>query len=1098
MERIRRVMERDPYEGLFGRNDARESIRAHFDQLEENLKDNGRGWWGKRLRPFTWWNDSAEVDWKQMRRPSEDDSDSKPQSISPTSSASQQSPEAKIQKEQRSSNASIGSLNPAPLAEESVFDPITMRRVPKNSIPTSATTTKTVDKDTTVNILVKTFTPASSSNTKDLKVIGATKSSVSGEKWLRDSGFLQDRMQTIKDTTLTTSKPVKSEPPATDTAGSPNVQVTSSSPATAPTSKPSLAALIQQARSGSVHPAPAARASNNEADLSNRNLHAKKALEASWIKDRETRTKIQTITEAHFSHGLASNDGLAETVCYISNHRRNWPLKHMDAHALGSHRKMLLDSWARRQKQRPKSETPADKLLIAEVEKQKAAMQAFETEPRSFGPLGTDSSPTAAAVQTSVHAAAAVKSPAEILAEQHKAEERALVNEIKEIYEKAYGAIRAGTQTDGLKRCLHEYERDLPPGNYDFMMGQDNLEQELKRKGNSEEPRTTLKSGYEEPTYYDKQMGPAAYTFKMGQDNLEQELKDNAKRIEAPEATSESATSQQSPGITKQQSTEPTSPSSAPVPSQQPSTTPSQPQPGPSSEQAPKKKQEGLREILGRIRAKAPPAPTTPSATPTRQSVPAPVQDAVRLGDLEPLATLRPSTFGASTTSAAASARELTAGSGASASDTQLYAILAYDRADDLVHAASATSSFTPPTGERILSVGDALTRLHAPAKFISPLANLQSKGYDIVSANRKLLVLKRTRSADSNALLEEPSAKESALGSTVTKKISEPHVEESPSSPLTNPVDGMTSPIYTHAPSVGSFALGTGSFASPPPHFQEGTIAPGYISASDVTATDTKINSASMEASTNGSRNGQRVRKEEPVFSGTRSRRATASTSSFPVASSASGGNGDGNHNAPEADAMSSSEGNGKAFFSAVGILALGFALLYGTGAVVEGMRSLNGPDGPGGPSSGSSNAGKRTHATFAPGATDRAMWSAVPPATSSDDSEAHRRRQKAAEATAAAQKKKEEEAQAKLKAIAAANAAQKRKEERAKEMDVWEKMRAGWFDFDDSVEAAAATGARKDLQGKEASVVAGAFGTALCVASLVALLVGFPGSGL
>lgn len=168
--------------------------------------------------------------------------------------------------------------------------------------------------------------------------------------------------------------------------------------------------------------------------------------------------------------------------------------------------------------------------------------------------------------------------------------------------------------------------------------------------------------------------------------------------------------------------------------------------------------------------------------------------------------------------------------------------------------------------------------------------------------------------------------------------------------------------------------------------------------------------------------------------------------------------------------------------------------------------MRGLNGPEGgPGssGSGTGRSNHGK-SHMTYAPGATDRAMWSAIPNPESSEEIR-ERRRRAAADAAAAAQKRREDDNKAKAQAQAqAAEAARskRRAEEAANERDVWERMRAGWFDFDDTVEAAASTGGRKefgqDIQGKEASALTGIVGTVMCVASFLAVIYGMPGGGM
>lgn len=1047
MERMRRVMERDPYEGLFGRHS--EKVKNLWEKMEGAGNVDGKGWWGRRLGPFGWWGD-VRGGFQEMK-------DAVSQDLtSAYASATGQTPiqtKQSTRTQEQSSQSTATSGKPATTQDESVYDPITMRRVPRSSVSTSTSTPKAAESDGVIKIPVKTSAQRSAS--------APQAAAASALDHLRPATFEPEAAKIHESTSVSNSL----------LGGQAK----------------NLTELLKQARAGTINPAPAARAFNQEVDLSSRQALSKKALEASWIKEREARRKISPTTAAHFSAGKASNEGEEETLSYLSNHQRNWPLKHMDSRALDDHRRRLLASWAKRQTIKPVAETPADKLLSAEVDRQKKAMLAFESKPRSFGPLGSTTSSDPAQFKATPSTVKA-KSHEEVLAEQHKAEDHALINSIKEIYENAYGTIRAGSQPDGLKRCLHEYERDKPPGNYDFMMGQDNLEQELKLlKAKREEPRTTLKSGYEEPTYYDRLLGPGAYTFKMGQDNLEQELIDNAKRLGTVEVTT----------------------------------------PTPSVPQAGKKKPEGLREILGRIRGKAAPTASTPpilASSPTTKVVPVP--NTIAISDLELLAGLRPSTFVPLPSASPNPTSPTTNNLPTSTSDTQLYTILAYDPSDDSVHSASASSSYSPPTGEKILPVADALIRLNAPAKFLPQLEKMQTKGYDIVSANRKLLVLKRVRPANPEAPSSEPTTAEppTATLPAAAKAAESTTEEQTPqTSPLTNPVDGMQS-IYAHAPSVGSFALGSGSLASPPPRFED-SVTTGYISASDIdAATMPELASPAKNSSVSMARNGLKVRKEEPVFSGTRSRKSgSSSSSSAGGVSSSQNGNGSGNSSGKQTksndfDASIPGENGGKTFLSAIGILALGFALLYGTGAVVEGLRNLDDSTGRNGPGGNSGSGGAKTaHAKLHPGTTDRAMWTAVPVASSSQpppphsqsrSQEAPRRRPTASEATITAQKKKaQQEAEAKAAAAAAVERSRKRQSEQAqaqaqaqaKDRDIWEKMRAGWFDFDDSVEAGRAMGSIGGVGGdgerEDASKLAGAVGTALCLVSLVALICGGPG---
>ncbi|KAL3427519.1 hypothetical protein PVAG01_01028 [Phlyctema vagabunda] len=141
------------------------------------------------------------------------------------------------------------------------------------------------------------------------------------------------------------------------------------------------------------------------------------------------------------------------------------------------------------------------------------------------------------------------------------------------------------------------------------------------------------------------------------------------------------------------------------------------------------------------------------------------------------------------------------------------YRVLVYDPTMQSVSTASTTSIVADNTSA--LTPAEVLLRLSNPAKFLPHFGQLQAQGYEIVSGSGDVLVFRKVRAA----------SPESPSKVNQTKKV-------------VNPIDGMES---RPTPATGNFASPTGFVNHDIP------IDPPFKSNID-------------------------VRREEPVFSGTRS----------------------------------------------------------------------------------------------------------------------------------------------------------------------------------------------------------------------------------
>ncbi|KAI4130176.1 MAG: hypothetical protein LQ338_001884 [Usnochroma carphineum] len=120
-----------------------------------------------------------------------------------------------------------------------------------------------------------------------------------------------------------------------------------------------------------------------------------------------------------------------------------------------------------------------------------------------------------------------------------------------------------------------------------------------------------------------------------------------------------------------------------------------------------------------------------------------------------------------------------------------VYSVLAYDPSIGQVTTAEMTSPSDSPS-ERRLSLSEALSSVTEPAKFLPHLTTLQSQGYEIVSSDTNILVLRKTHKAPPPSSATSPITDVRAA------------VEQKDRRKSINPVDGTTT-------QTGNFASPTG-----------------------------------------------------------------------------------------------------------------------------------------------------------------------------------------------------------------------------------------------------------------------------------------------
>ncbi|KAI4093428.1 MAG: hypothetical protein LQ344_002841 [Seirophora lacunosa] len=161
-----------------------------------------------------------------------------------------------------------------------------------------------------------------------------------------------------------------------------------------------------------------------------------------------------------------------------------------------------------------------------------------------------------------------------------------------------------------------------------------------------------------------------------------------------------------------------------------------------------------------------------------------------------------------------------------------VYNVLAYDPSTQQITTAEMSSPADSPS-ERRLSLSEALSSLTEPAKFLPHLTTLQSQGYEIVSSDTNILVLRKIFKTPPPSSTPSPVAD----GKSVTEKEG--------SRRNINPIDGTTTQ--------------TGNFASPT----------GFVNHDSVLPAD-ELENKTAEQDTSS----PKVRRKEEVFSGPSERR--------------------------------------------------------------------------------------------------------------------------------------------------------------------------------------------------------------------------------
>jgi len=237
-----------------------------------------------------------------------------------------------------------------------------------------------------------------------------------------------------------------------------------------------------------------------------------------------------------------------------------------------------------------------------------------------------------------------------------------------------------------------------------------------------------------------------------------------------------------------------------------------------------------------------------------------------------------------------------------------VYKMLTYDPGNDTFSTITTTSNFTG--NETPISVQQAFSQLYRPARFASAFAALQEDGYQVIHGTSNLLVFRKVQSprvpsSDQPASVEHVDAslvdhglltpKENALAQEAAnfydKYQAKPRSHDLTLSGMgkVNPIDGTTK--------AAEGSVSTGNFASPTGFVNYDPIDPSSVSASPTKAPKTPKPQTLLNHTTgdidfdemmedadllenqgtarsnryNKDMHSRRVRREEPVFSGTR-----------------------------------------------------------------------------------------------------------------------------------------------------------------------------------------------------------------------------------
>jgi len=290
---------------------------------------------------------------------------------------------------------------------------------------------------------------------------------------------------------------------------------------TTKTASDHMGAAWRKEQSGSV------QATSNTTPQTTSNLdgmvaQTKSSLESAWTSEKHN-SDINS-TNNNNPHYLGQSKPLLSheaQLASMSLKKKDKPLRHMRGWELGQHKANLLASWSKKS-----DEAKVDRSLEHlnnEVQKQKIAFTSHEDKWRLH--IAPSTTSVSSAVTNSVpepSTVAAFDRTKNKLREKEDA--NALVRNVREIYENAYGVIDTTHRQGDIKAtssasneaatdsrtsqkdaetsvqeayddALSDYDRKMGSSGYDFKQGQVGLEEEVKNKGVSD----ALKPPTEEP-----------------------------------------------------------------------------------------------------------------------------------------------------------------------------------------------------------------------------------------------------------------------------------------------------------------------------------------------------------------------------------------------------------------------------------------------------------------------------------------------------------------------------------------------------------------------------------------------------------------------
>jgi hypothetical protein len=556
---------------------------------------------------------------------------------------------------------------------------------------------------------------------------------------------------------------------------------------------------------GTDLPKPVADAATSE---------AKSSLESAWNADKSQRQKPSS--NPHYIGGPSSHRSHEAQMTYMSLLTKDKPLRHMRGYELGTHRANLLASWrAKAEQQTSMTDLNEKEKLNKEVLQQKTAFTAFEDKWRLRASAAADgvTPPTLPTKPKPSDRDDEAK-----LLQQQAAD--SLVRDVREIYEESYGVIDENHRQGAITKVSVVEKPALSTSEF------------------SSTSRVEPGLGSALDDYESKNGGYAFSKISATAKAYEEEVKNRGVSDAMWDAMDPSLSRVRDSGPT---SSETTAPASAYddyeakiggysfVPGQ-----------------------DNLdKELKHRGVSDAMWTNTDPELMRMRDVVSDPAIKTFPIAHAEPLA---PSAEAGNT---ASSVKAEPTRSTSPRTPMSVYRLLAYDPQTQTISSATTTSSKPPSDAETSLSATEALSRLAEPAKFVKHLSTFSDEDYEIVSAQKDLLVLK----------LVEPGqvgVKKSGAASVLS--------DMSVGRPMTNPVDGTmrSAPMVEESlePSVVTLegVAPTSSPARPEEPMEESSTTRSTFSRE--TASPIKIS-----APVNSSQASRTMRRTEAVYSGDRLR---------------------------------------------------------------------------------------------------------------------------------------------------------------------------------------------------------------------------------